>query len=204
MDLEQQIIYGNKNYKILDVEQEFIVHPVAFGMLPLSKASLQNSFSSNFHLEGYRLMLDKLTLSCEDMGNASILKTEGSRKEYIFQDCTVRYSGAILIGETLVKDYFVKNGNLTHYSYQNVFELVFEKGLLITTVDQSKAMLKIRKNIDLGLRSLNRSRDLRCIKRFMNSSLVGDYKDYVMSINRMRYVKDMVEDYIDFDYINNY
>lgn len=186
MNIDQQIIYADKNYSILDAEQEFLIHPAALGLLPISKASLQDSFSSSFYLDGYCLMLDKMIWNEEITGN---------EKQFEPSDIKVLYSGTVLIGADVVKEYHLKGDVLACFSYQHVMELVFDHGMLITTVDQSKAMLRIRKNIELKLRNLNKNRDLRCIKRFINSSYVGDYKPFLLSGMRYKYLKDMKNGY---------
>lgn len=186
MNQEQQIIYLDKNYKILLMEQEFIVHPAAFGLVPLSKANAQCSFSCTYHIEDFRLYLDKIT----------VYDSDNNQKQYDFGQTPVPYNGAILIGENQIKDYSLKgNSRPACFSYQNVLELVFEDGVLITTVDQNKAMGRIRKNLELGLRSLSVNRDLRCIRRFMNSAFVGDYKAFKLPVIRMKYLREMKEDY---------
>lgn len=187
MSIEQQIVYHDESYKVLGAEQEVIVHPSVFGILPLNKASLQQPFSSEFHIEDYRLILDKLTLMSEDH-----LKVCSCEKDDY--GCEVSYNGAVLIGSNLVNEYYFK-GKIACFSYQNVYELVFDNGRLMTTIDQSKAMLRIRKNIDLGLRSLNNNRDLRCIKRFLNAALVGDYNTFQFSGRRLKYIKTMQKNY---------
>ncbi len=186
MDIKQQIEYMGKKYEIIKVEQEFIVHPAAFGLVPSGNAALKSSFSSDFHIKDYCLMLDNIVLSGDGTG-------EG--RHFQPTECKVSYNGAFLIATNPVGEYYQKDGKLACYSYQNVLELVFENGMLITTVDQSKAMLRIRKNIEQGLRSLNVKRDLRCIKRFMNSSFVGDYKPFKLTLMRLRYLKDMCKNY---------
>jgi hypothetical protein len=192
--MEQQLLYLNKNFKILSAEQEYIIHPAVFDLVPLTAASLQCSFISNFQLKNYRLTLDKLLLGTVESLSLAEIKSEVIERKAIVQDFSVCYTGTILIGADLVKEYYYK-GNLAFFSYQNVYELVFEDGVLITTVDQSKAMLRIRKNIELGFRSLYNNRDNRCIKRFMNSSLVGDYKMFKFNKSRLSYVKEMKKNY---------
>jgi hypothetical protein len=119
-------------------------------------------------------------------------------RQYTFDNCTVSYNGAILIGSKPVKEYAMKGENPTCFSYQNVMELIFEDGILITSVDHSKKMLRIRKNIELGLRNLTVNRDIRCIRRFMNSSFIGDYKTFRLIGSRMRYLKELKKDYLYF------
>lgn len=185
MNIEQQIIYMNKNYTILSAEQEFILHPSALGILPTTRASLQCSFSCSYQVEDYRLVLTGMELS-DDKNRGQHLENTSLR--------TI-YNGAVLLGSNLIKEYYLKDDNPACFSYQTVLELIFENGMLITTVDQSKAMLRIRKNIELGLRSLDNNRDIRCIKRFLTTSLVGDYKPFPLNRFRMRYLKEMLKVY---------
>jgi hypothetical protein len=117
--------------------------------------------------------------------------SDSTDKHYEFEQCAVSYNGTLLIGTDLIKEYSLKGNKTACFSYQNVKELVFEDGVLITTVDQNKAMLRIRKNLELGLRNLTASRDLRCIRRFMNSAFVGDYKPFKLPVNRFKYLQDM-------------
>lgn len=194
MNLEQELIYLDKNYKILAMEQEFIVHPAAFGLIPLTKASLQGSFSGTLHIENYHLFLDALTIhNAEPVFG---LKTDTGNTTYEFENCLVPYNGAILIGANPGKEYYIKENKPSFFTYQNVIELVFEDGNLITTIDQCKAMLRIRKNLELGLRSLSVNRDVRCIKRFMNSAFVGDYNSIKLPNSRMKHLQDMKKEYM--------
>ncbi len=194
MSLEQHIFYLHKNYKILCTEQEFIIHPAVFSQVPLSATSLQCSFESYFQIKDYRLILDKLILNKGEATNSGG-RMDYAEQQYIVWDLPASYNGAILIGADLVKEYYMKGNTLACFSYQNVVELVFEDGILITTIDQSKAMSRIRKNIELGLRSLYKSKDVRCIKRFMSSSFVGDYKTFKFNNSRLKYLKEMQNDY---------
>ncbi|MGB4659169.1 MAG: hypothetical protein WBI07_08315, partial [Mobilitalea sp.] len=74
MEFEQTIIYQNIQYNVLYAEQEFIIHPGALGLLPISKLSLQHPFTSNFLVkDDYRLVL--LTIAMSDF-NASRTVTE--------------------------------------------------------------------------------------------------------------------------------
>jgi hypothetical protein len=195
MNIEQKIIYQNIEYRILAAEQEFIVHPVAFGLLPYTSASIQCSYSCLLHLKDYRLLLSRLELGTSEALNLGGARIEGYSQIHEFNEQPVYYNGTIVIGTNLVKEYYLNGSTPSIFSYQKVIELVFEKGVLVTTIDQSKAMLRIRKNLELGLRKLSSSRDARCISRFMNSAFIGDYKPFRFHYNRMKYVKEMKQDY---------
>lgn len=182
MNLKQKLIYKDKEYDILSAEQEYIVHPIALNLLPLEKEVIRQPFQCNYHIENYKLYIDDITLATDE------------KLKHSFQNQKVSYNGAILIAEKLLKEYIFE-GRIAGFSYQNVYELVFEDGILIATIDQRKAMLRIRKNIELGLRGLSEKKDLRCIRRFMNSSFVGDYRPYKTTKRLMKYLKEMKADY---------
>jgi hypothetical protein len=193
MDYEQTINYLDKDYKILYIEQEYLIHPAAFGYLPLSKATQRCNFAGSYHIEGYRLYLDRLVMN-PGAGTRSVF-AENNERQFDFDHFPVNYNGAILIGANPMKEFGNKGKIPACFSYQEVKELIFEDGVLITTVEQSKAMQRIRKNIDLGLRSLDKNRDNRCIQRFMDSVFIGDYKPFRLQHSRMKYLKNMQKGY---------
>jgi len=175
---EHLIIYNDKEYKIIAAEQEFIIHPAALGIMPFNKKNIGCDFGACFYLEGQNLYLEKIKL-----------KSNG--KEYILNNCRLFYNGAILIAADMVDEFITDDGAPACFSYQNVKELIFNNGILVTGVDQNRAMHRIRKNLELGIRKLGNRKDIRCINRFLASALVGDYKPFKLSYNRHRYIKRM-------------
>lgn len=105
-------------------------------------------------IEDYRLFLEKRS------GN--LLTQEA-----------IKYSGGVLIAKGLLEEYKEYEDM---FSYETVLELIFKNGCLITTVDHSKAVLRIRKNLERGLRSMANARDRVCIQRFMNRTVICDYR----------------------------
>lgn len=192
MKLEHQLLYMNNTYLILAAEQEHIVHPAALGLTALTKDTMEQGYFAEFEVKDYQLLLKCITLSSN---NAVATPFTDPDRTYYLEDFKVSYNGAIMIGTKRVKDYKFKDIEGPCFSYQKVYELVFEKGKLITTIDQSKAMLRIRKNIELGLRSLCKQSDQRCIERFIHSSMVGDYRPFLLKQSRYRYLKEMKKDY---------
>ncbi len=195
MKIEQSLNYSDTKFHILAAEQEFIVHPVAFGYLPYNAASLQCAYRCSYQVRDYKLYLECLEIGSNEALNLGGVRMEVYAQQHEFSDFPVSYNGAVLIGENPVKEYYLNSEVPACFSYQKVIELVFDQGVLITTIDQSKAMLRIRKNIELGLRSLTKKRDVRCINRFITSAFVGDYKPFRFSYARMNYIKEMKKDY---------
>lgn len=195
--IEQQLYYLNKNFKILNTEKEFIIHPAAFGLLPVSADALQRSFASSFLIKDYRLILDNLKLYNEGIEDNGTEKIDLNVLQYNFQNQLISYSGTILIGDAPIKEYNFKGVKMTSFSYKDVYELVFEDGNLKTTIDHSKEMARIRKNLDLKLRCLTKKRDVRCITHFINSSFIGNYKPFSSFKKRFKYLGEMKKDYKD-------
>jgi hypothetical protein len=165
---------------------------------------MQYSFQSSFEVKEYKLFLDRIVVGSHDLGHQNGMGIERSSQLHEFDALPVPYNGAVLIGTNPVKEYYIKGEKkLACFSYQRVYELIFEKGILITSVDQSRAMLRIRRNLELEQRDLNRSRDLRCILRFMNSSFIGDYKPFRFKFRRAGYIKEMKRDYQGLELINS-
>ena len=146
---QQQLIYHDKCYTVISIEQDYVIHPSVF-----FREKLKELMDEEFHCV-YRIQNGQLTIN-----------------DYF----NTRYSGAILIGRDPIKEYPLQENSLPCYSYRTVYELVFNHGLLVTTADQSKAMLRIRRNLELGYRSLMIKRDSRCIRKYINSCFIGDYR----------------------------
>lgn len=203
MNAEQQFLYLGTDYKIISAEQEFIFHPAVLEQAPITAEALKRTFSCKFYIENYRLMLNCVTLyeggiSSDNQelqtSNPIDQKLEGLENNDI-HDLKLAYHGTVLIGAEITKD-FKWDGNQTAcFSYKNVYELIFEDGILITTIDHSKDMLRIRKNIELGYRSITSKHDIRLIKHFLNSSFVGDYKPFSRTWKRLKYLRKMKTNY---------
>lgn len=189
MEQKKQINFHNKLFSILSVEQEYIIHPVVFEPEEITEESLNIGFSCEFSIQSNRLMLDFMMKTPEGAGSE-----EETGEGAILKSIPALYNGAILIGGEPVKEYLLMENRLQYFSYKQVYELVFNKGDLVTTIDHSKAMLRIRKNLELGLRSLTVKRDARCIKRFINSSFIGDYRP-LSNKKKLKYLKELKELY---------
>lgn len=191
--LEEQIEYLGHNYKVIASENEFIVHPVAFGYGAIEAEAAQLSFSCSYQITDYKLQLNKLTIEKSD--KAMIAKDISSDESYEFSQLWLPYSGALLIADGLIEEYQHMgrdaNQSIPYFSYKKVYELVFNRGNLITTIDQSKMMLRIRKNLELGLRNMDNKRDSQCIHRFINANLIGDYRSFSSQNKRLKYLKNM-------------
>lgn len=182
MNIRDTIIISDLSYEILYSEHE-IFQPEFFHISPTWSDDKEFAYISQFYLDNYQLYLNNLIIS-SDRGYPEIngispepYSLEQGRDAVQYNDImeAVEYTGSMIIATQLVKKY-TDNSDVPCFSYKFVKELVFREGKLITTIDHSKAMIRIRKNLDLGLRSLDKKRDIKCIQRFVMSSFAGNYK----------------------------
>jgi len=97
---------------------------------------------------------------------------EERRGGFLTQEA-LNYSGGMLVVQKPVPAYAEYDDM---FSYEIVLELIFKDGILMTTVDHSKAMLRVRRNLERGLRSMVRARDRYCIRKFMHKTVICDYR----------------------------
>lgn len=122
-----------------------------------------------FRVEEYRLFLERKS--------GSLLTQEA-----------VKYSGGILIVKDCLEEYAEYEDM---YSYETVLELIFKDGCLMTSVDHSKAVLRIRRNLEQGLRNLNRARDRHCIYAFMHRAVICDYRQSRYAYNKRKLLRNI-------------
>ncbi|BBF42091.1 hypothetical protein lbkm_0773 [Lachnospiraceae bacterium KM106-2] len=98
-------------------------------------------------------------------------------KQYRYDDLQIPidYTGGIVVGRHFIDEYGYEE-EYPCFSYRDVYELVFERGKLVTSIDHSRSMNRIRLNIDKGLRDIDHKKDIRCINRFMKKVLYKNYK----------------------------
>ncbi|GEM_PF-693378 len=182
MDAKDSIVSDATSFFILKCETKEIYHPDIYGISPVWADDRDFNYSSVFEIKEYQLYLKNLTVAAA----REYPFINGVRPEPFYSEkgvetvqydnimAPIKFTGAVIIGSTLIKNYGF-DGEIPCYSYKVVREFIFQDGKLVTTIDHSKAMLRIRKNLDSGLRNLNKARDLKCINHFLKFSFVGDY-----------------------------
>lgn len=183
MAAKDTIISDGTLFFILKCELKEIYKPDIFGISPIWSDDQTFEYNSTFEIKDYQLYLKDLIIT-SDRGYKVI---NGIEPEYIFSEkgietarytnvsFPIKFTGAVIIVNTVVKNYGTGE-EIPCFGYKTVREFIFQDGKLVTTIDHSKAMLRIRKNLDLGLRNLDKTRDVECIKHFIKTSFVGDYE----------------------------
>lgn len=178
------VIYKGEKYELLLQEKDGMFHPEVFGMAPIWMQSREFSYKGTYKIEDYQLYLESFLVHT-DSSYPTIQNVEAvmSKEEdgktyagYYHLSYSLNYTGAIVIAKDFVKDYEIED-NYPCFCYAHVVELIFEKGILVTTIAHDKAMIRIRKNLEKGIRTLRKAKDSRCIRKFIKSSFVGKYNE---------------------------
>lgn len=185
MAVKDTIISENLPYLILKCERKEIFDPNQLGISPpIWSDDMNFGYSSIFEIKEYQLYLKNLKLSSDRVYpiaggvEPKLLASENGVETVEYDEIMVpvKFTGAVIIGSTFLKSYGAED-EIACYSYKIVRELIFQEGKVVTSIDHSKAMLRIRRNLDLELRDLDKKRDVNCIRHFIKSSFVGDYED---------------------------
>lgn len=181
MSNNDTLIFEGKSYQLLRAEQD-IYSPDIFQISPTWEKDKDFQYSSSYEIKEHQIYLKNMTISSDrgfpvinDISPQSVYNERGL-DTVLYENLMegLNYTGGIIIGSEYIRNY-INRYDLPYFQYGKLYELIFEDGKLITTVDHSKAMLRIRKNLDLGLRYLDKERDRKCIKHFLKTSFVGDY-----------------------------
>lgn len=184
-----KLIIRDEEYQILACERKEILHPIVFGY-DNYELNEENKYSFLFMIEDYKLKLLQMELCSYEQENIHI---ENETKKISYEKIVVPYSGAVLVANDYIQNYFFdRRPEDRCFAYQNVKELIFQDGILITTIEHNKAMLRIRKNIDLGYRRVYNTRDFRCIERFIKNTLIGNYRAHSSLKRQLEYYNELV------------
>jgi hypothetical protein len=175
-------ILNDINYEILLCESKYIFHPEYFEITPVWNDDPDFEYRGTFVFKEYQLYLKSFIVS----SGKSYPVINGVRPEPYYSEKVsesvqyndimelMKFTGAVIIGNLIVNDYGIHD-KTPCFCYKNVKELIFHEGKLVTTIDHSRDMQRIRKNIDLGLRRLDKKQDINCINHFLKTSFVGEY-----------------------------
>lgn len=181
---KNRVIYKGERYELLLQEKEGMFHPEVFGMAPIWMQSKEFAYIGTYQIKDYQLYLEDFMVHTDSSYptiqnvEAIMLEEENEKIYALYENLSylLNYTGAIVIAKDFMKSYEIEE-NFPCFCYMHVVELIFEKGILVTTIAHDKAMVRIRKNLEKGLRSLRKAKDARCIRKFIKSSFVGKYSE---------------------------
>lgn len=183
MKQDDSMVMGDDLYHILKRESD-LFRPEYFGISPTWSDDPNFFCNGLYELKEFQLYLKNIMVSSDRSypvingikPEPYLSETDRETVQYLNVNEPLNFTGAIIIANQFVKNY-CKNDAPACFSYKQVKELIFQEGKLVTTIDHSKAMLRIRKNLDMGLRNLDKKRDVICISKFLKASFAGYYPE---------------------------
>ena len=157
--------YKDAAFEIMMTEKGSLLDPWELGLLPVEKKKNEMTVIGNYQIEDFVLYLE--AFEARDGAGSLVAKKEGLH-------IPLAYSGSVLLVRELIEQYAEYK---PCYGYQELFELIFDRGCLTTNIDHSRAMYRIRRNLETGLRDMSNPKDARCILHFIDRLFVGKYKE---------------------------
>ncbi|MDO5520341.1 MAG: hypothetical protein Q4G58_07615 [bacterium] len=180
----EEIYFKNDFYTVLLREADNLLMEVVREHKPIWK-SYSGDVIASYDLQDYMLTLQDLILDKHLMkrnekfcDREPIIDMVTGNKVFDKLNCPVKYTGNIIVAKDLI-DTFSLEENLSEYPcycYKEVYELCFDQGCLTMSIDHSKAMVRIRKNIEKGLRNTKNAKDVRCINKFLKQTFCHDFE----------------------------
>lgn len=189
ISMKSEIIFHDQDYDVIMIENESIIMEKEINQYILGIERANLNYHCCFEVKEYRLYLRTCEIICA-YGYRAVLQesnqggidsnntAEHNSSELMIPNV---YSGSLVIGRGLIaNDYLSLANGIPCYGYEEVIELIFSQGILVTTINHSRAMKRVRMNLDCGYRTLDKKKDVRCIQKFLRDSFVGDYKEQLI------------------------
>jgi hypothetical protein len=182
--MKSEMIFHEEEFEVIMIERENLItkKEINHDILGVEEAHL--NYHCSFEVKDYRLYLRECEIVCahgyravlqeinQETGESEDNKVQGNTNLMLPNT----YSGSIVIGRGIItSEYQILGKEIPCYCYEEVIELIFSQGILVTTINHSRAMKRVRMNLDCGYRTLNKKKDVRCIEKFLRDSFVGEY-----------------------------
>lgn len=183
MLFDEKVIFRNEEYCILYQEKDNLIIDLINDQKPIWKSYIGHIYAT-YQMEEQQLLLNDITMDAhlmkeeeEFLGQEAIVDEETNTIHYTGLSLPLTYTGGIVIASHVIDGYEEEflGQELPCYAYEHVYEMLMEDGCLITLIDHAKAMKRIRKNIEYGLRSTDSKKDIRVINKFIRDTFGRKY-----------------------------
>lgn len=183
--MKSEMFFHEQEFEVIMIEREnlFVKKAINHDLLKVEDAHL--NYHCCFEVKEYRLYLRRCEIVCahgyraviQDT-NKGVFEVDDELQENTDLMIPNTYSGSIVIGRGLVTtEYHMHGKKIPCYCYEEVIELIFSQGILVTAINHSRAMKRVRMNLEGRYRTLSKRKDVRCIDRFLRDSFVGMYRE---------------------------
>ena len=141
--VKDPFIWNNKKWDFIGAENVYsLFNPERFGLSPDShNTACHKGFIIQFKVVDDELILDELLVYCKNNIYPPIndvFPVEGDMRMKLYKNINLKleYSGVIMIGTNMLPEYYGRAFTGAH-SYEKVYELSFEEGILLESKDTS-------------------------------------------------------------------
>lgn len=158
-------LLNDTKFSVAGINGKGLFNPEQFGLHPVGTCTAcWRGYVCLYSLKDDKLLLDELELSLVDFNGQEVASTVGpaingvepsvpKNEHAIFNNIyknlnlNINFTGGLLIGREFIRELYVHMGFHPAWKYREVFELVFEEGILREKRDMSKAMQEFRETM---------------------------------------------------------
>ncbi|KSV60076.1 hypothetical protein [Acetivibrio ethanolgignens] len=163
----EMFFYHEQSFSVMMIEKGELFCPWELGLLSQKQNKEELFIRGSYQIEDFVLYLEGFEAYSKQ--KELIIKKEDLH-------IPLSYNGSVLLVRELLERYAEYK---PLYGYKKLMELIFDHGKLITAIDHSRAMYRIRRNLEAGLRDMANPKDARCILSFIDDLFVGKYKESI-------------------------
>ncbi len=161
----EELIYNKKKYEIVMTEEKTLFDAFSLGLLPKERKNETVIIRGTYQIEEFVLYLKEFTVCYP--GTNEIVKKENLQ-------IPLSYCGGLVIVDDMLEEY---KDYSPLYGYQELLELIFEDGQLVMTANHSRAMYRVRRTLESGLKDMSNYQDAKRIERFVRHQFVQKYEE---------------------------
>ncbi len=148
--------YNGRKYSIIALTSPIDFNPEDYGFRPKAPTTAcWRGYVCEYEITDDQLYLSRFDVYCGDdpypvFDGVSPVKGRDFRHMMVYRNLhhVIDYDGSIVVGTGFLSKYYIHMGFQRAWAYRNVYELVFQHGKVISRIDHSKAVAKIRKQVD--------------------------------------------------------
>lgn len=176
-----QFRYLGQTYEIVAVERNDVFQPEIHGFQPIMlNTACWRGYYSRYAILRDRLVLATLSIGLDPKSPPPVWLGVVPRKERHFRadwaweypdvNLPLSYTGGVLIGRTLIREFQIDEGAIRPYGYRHIIELTFRDGRPIHVTDHSETMRAVRESIrEIGLAPQKEHIELLFAKAFSHT-----------------------------------
>jgi hypothetical protein len=187
-------LYGEVEYSVSGISGGEVFDPFALGLNPVgSCTACWRGYQALFTITDSRLVLDTIHVNLFEEGEGYVRhegpaingiwpkgpvgKNDLFNNHYMGINFPLEYTGGLLLANGFIEDLYVHMGFHPAWKYENVIELIFEKGALKAEFDRTKLMARVRKTVLKSGRKKGRGQSLSReeIARFVDQAFDRTY-----------------------------